>query len=192
HRHGRRAGGRGPAGAAGPGDDEVGLARPDPLRPTAREQRGQGRSCPADELRGIAQGRAEVAADVVGRAYAERVAAGQLGGGLEETLRQPQRGGRVGVGREHHQLAPPYPPDRIRAAPHRPEDAPQRLDRGIDVRRRIGCEYHTSQRGPASVHVARELAPYTDAPAALRLAQRLLETTAELAGGDALGIRAGY
>src|SRR5438876_8008886 len=36
------------------------------------------------------------------------------------------------------------------------------------------------------------LAPYTDAPAALRLAQRLLETTAELAGGDALGIRAGY
>jgi len=36
------------------------------------------------------------------------------------------------------------------------------------------------------------LAPYTDAPAALRLAQRLLETAAELAGGDALGIRAGY
>ena len=36
------------------------------------------------------------------------------------------------------------------------------------------------------------LAPYTDAPAALRLAQRLLETAAELAGGDALGMRAGY
>jgi len=36
------------------------------------------------------------------------------------------------------------------------------------------------------------LAPYTDAPAALRLAQRLLETAGELAGGDALGIRAGY
>ena len=36
------------------------------------------------------------------------------------------------------------------------------------------------------------LAPYTDAPAALRLAQRLLETAAELASGDALGIRAGY
>src|SRR2546430_5687442 len=33
---------------------------------------------------------------------------------------------------------------------------------------------------------------YTDAPAALRLAQRLLETAAELASGDALSIRAGY
>src|SRR2546422_205144 len=36
------------------------------------------------------------------------------------------------------------------------------------------------------------LAPYTDAPAALRLAPRLLETAAELAGGGALGIRAGH
>src|SRR5256886_12773910 len=60
--------------------------------------------------------------------------------------------------RSHPQLAPPPPPDRIRAAPHRPEDAPQRLDRGIDVRRGIGCEHHTGQRGPAPVHVARELA----------------------------------
>src|SRR5256886_12841074 len=60
--------------------------------------------------------------------------------------------------RSHPQLAPPHPPDRIRTAPHRPEDAPQRLDRGIDVRRGIGCEHHTGQRGPAPVHVARELA----------------------------------
>jgi PleD family two-component response regulator len=36
------------------------------------------------------------------------------------------------------------------------------------------------------------LAPYTDAAAALRLAQRLLETAAELAGGEAPGMRAGY
>src|SRR2546430_205221 len=36
------------------------------------------------------------------------------------------------------------------------------------------------------------LAPYTDAPAPLRLAQRLLETAAELASGDAPGLRAGY
>src|SRR5207244_1276865 len=36
------------------------------------------------------------------------------------------------------------------------------------------------------------LAPYTNTPAALRLAQRLLETAAELAGGEAHGMRAGY
>src|SRR5437667_207716 len=128
-----------------------------PLGATVRDQRGQRRSRPGDELRGIAQGRAEVGVDRVARAYPEHLGAGQLGGGLEETLRQLQRGGRVGVGREHRQLAPPHPPDRIRAAPHRPEDAPQRLDRGIDVRRRIGCEHHAGQRGPAPVHRARLL-----------------------------------
>src|SRR3989441_2740910 len=36
------------------------------------------------------------------------------------------------------------------------------------------------------------LAPRTDAPAPLRLAQRLPETAAALGGGDALSIRAGY
>ena len=36
------------------------------------------------------------------------------------------------------------------------------------------------------------VAPYVDDPAALRLAQRLLETATELAGGEALGMRAGY
>lgn len=36
------------------------------------------------------------------------------------------------------------------------------------------------------------LAPYTDAPAALLLAQRFLQTAAELGGDDALGLRAGY
>ena len=75
-----------------------------------------------------------------------------------------------------------------------PDAAPAGVEATIES---LGRILRSAGRGSDTIGRAgrRELAvlaPYTDAPAALRLAQRLLQTAAELAGGDAPGMRAGY
>jgi len=75
-----------------------------------------------------------------------------------------------------------------------PEATPPGVDATIES---LGRILRSAGRGSDTIgRVGRRelavLAPYTDAPAALRLAQRLLQTAAELAGGEAHGMRAGY
>src|SRR5438876_4473947 len=75
-----------------------------------------------------------------------------------------------------------------------PDAAPAGVDATIES---LGRILRSAGRGSDTIgRVGRRelavLAPYTNTPAALRLAQRLLETAAELAGGEAHGMRAGY